>query len=373
MYRLNFDIDTFLELYWQKQPTVLRQGFDGFVDPLTPDELAGLALEEQVESRLVSCHGGDWQVSFGPFEDYSEQGEQDWSLLVQAVDHWHPDAARLLSCFRFIPNWRIDDLMVSFSAPGGGVGPHTDQYDVFIIQGQGQRRWRVGRRASLKTVQPHPKLLQVEAFEPIIDAELEPGDILYIPPGFPHEGMALAPSLNYSVGFRAPDQGELLSAFADFWLAEQPPGRRFADPDHHRSDQPGRLTGTDLAKLRALLHASLQDEALLKQFFGRSLSESKHELDLAPADPPWRQAEIVTALQQGQTLTRLEGLRCLYMDEQPDLLYLNGECHSLPADLVRQLANREKLDWKDLSPSLKQYILPPELVELINLGYWYLD
>jgi len=373
MNQLNFDIDTFLELYWQKQPVVLRQGIADFVDPLSPDELAGLALEEQVESRLVSCHDGCWQVSFGPFDDYSDQGEQDWSLLVQAVDHWHPDAARLLSCFRFLPNWRIDDLMVSFSAPGGGVGPHTDQYDVFIIQGQGRRRWRVGRCAPLKTVLPHPKLLQVEAFEPLIDVELEPGDILYIPPGCPHEGVTLATSLNYSVGFHAPDQCELLSALADFWLAEQPPGRRFGDPDRHRSDQPGQLTATDQTKLKALLLATLQDDALLQRFFGQSLSQSKHELELSPADPPWRHHEIIASLRQGQTLTRLEGLRCLFMSEQPDQLYLNGEGYALPAELVPLLANRERLDWQALSPCLEGNTLPTGLLELINLGYWYID
>ncbi len=133
-YQLNINWPEFLEKYWQKQPVVLKNAFPDFVDPITPDELAGLAMEPEVDSRLVSLKNGKWQASNGPFEHFDGLGETGWSLLAQAVNHWHMPAAELVRPFRVLPDWRLDDLMISFSVPGGGVGPHIDQYDVFIIQ-----------------------------------------------------------------------------------------------------------------------------------------------------------------------------------------------------------------------------------------------
>lgn len=187
-YQLNLNWPEFLEKYWQKQPVVLKNAFPNFVDPITPDELAGLAMEPEVDSRLVSHFNGKWQASNGPFEHFDDLGETGWSLLAQAVNHWHMPAAELVRPFRVLPDWRLDDLMISFSVPGGGVGPHIDQYDVFIIQGMGSRRWRVGDKLPMRQFCPHPALLHVDPFEPIIDEDLAPGDILYIPHGFPHDG-----------------------------------------------------------------------------------------------------------------------------------------------------------------------------------------
>lgn len=141
-------------------------------------------MEPEVDSRLVSLKNGKWQASNGPFEHFDGLGETGWSLLAQAVNHWHMPAAELVRPFRVLPDWRLDDLMISFSVPGGGVGPHIDQYDVFIIQGMGSRRWRVGDKLPMRQFCPHPALLHVDPFPPIIDEDLQPGDILYIPPGF---------------------------------------------------------------------------------------------------------------------------------------------------------------------------------------------
>ena len=205
----------FLTTYWQKKPVVIRQGFKDFVDPISPDEFAGIAMEETVQSRLVFKKDGQWQAEFGPFESYDHLGERDWSLVIQALDNFSEEAAELIEPFRFLPHWRLDDLMVSFATAGGGVGPHIDNYDVFICQGSGKRHWRVGDRGQHAEVIPHEALLHVAPFEAIIDVELAPGDILYIPPGFPHEGIALEPSMSFSVGFRANSAISLLSGFAD--------------------------------------------------------------------------------------------------------------------------------------------------------------
>ncbi|MDK1271116.1 cupin domain-containing protein, partial [Cronobacter sakazakii] len=137
-YQLNLNSPEFLETYWQKKPVVLKQAFANFIDPITPDELAGLAMEPEVDSRLVSHKNGKWHASHGPFEHFDGLGETGWSLLAQAVNHWHAPSAELVRPFRVLPDWRLDDLMISYSVPGGGVGPHIDQYDVFIIQGMGR-------------------------------------------------------------------------------------------------------------------------------------------------------------------------------------------------------------------------------------------
>ncbi|MDO8249727.1 MAG: cupin domain-containing protein, partial [Rhodoferax sp.] len=142
MLKLNltdFSLEHFMAHYWQQKPVVIRQGFEHFADLISPNELAGLACEEEVESRLVYKEAGQWQAEAGPFESYARFGETGWTLIVQAVNHWSPEVAELVQPFSFIPKWRFDDVMISYATPGGGVGPHIDLYDVFICQGSGRR------------------------------------------------------------------------------------------------------------------------------------------------------------------------------------------------------------------------------------------
>lgn len=195
-YQLNINWPEFLEKYWQKQPVVLKTRFR-----TSSTRLLGRAgrISHGAGSRQPAGQpeNGKWQASNGPFEHFDGLGETGWSLLAQAVNHWHMPAAELVRPFRVLPDWRTDDLMISFSVPGGGVGPHIDQYDVFIIQGMGGRRWRVGDKLPMRQFCPHPALLHVDPFPPIIDEDLQPCDILYIPPGFPHDGITHETALNY--------------------------------------------------------------------------------------------------------------------------------------------------------------------------------
>ena len=381
MYQLDLaslSLEQFLAEYWQKKPLLIKGGFQNFQDPLSADELAGLALDEQVDARLIQRSEGSWQLDEGPFEHFEGYGEQDWTLLVQAVDHWHPAAATLLEPFRFIPNWRIDDLMVSFSAPGGGVGPHLDQYDVFIIQGMGKRRWRVGMPdASLEQFCPHPRLLQVSDFQACIDAVMEPGDILYIPPGCPHDGIALEPSLNYSVGFRAPAQKDLFGGLADYLLDFQIDGERFSDPGRLASESPGAIQGRDLAEIRQLMQAMLSDDDLISHWFGSYISQAKRELDLQEPEPHYQAEEIAEYLEEGSVLGRLGGLRCCYqqLDANADVqLFINGDRFPLPATeltTARLLTDQPQLD----EAACRHLVQTPErlgfITQLINQGYWY--
>ncbi|PWK49941.1 cupin domain-containing protein [Pleionea mediterranea] len=235
----SLSINEFLNKYWQKQPVIIRQAFPNFSDIISAEELAGLSLEQDVESRIIQhkghAHKKSWDVIQGPFDErfFHQLPDENWTLLVQNVDSWSEQACQLLEQFSFIPNWRRDDLMVSFATPGGGVGPHVDQYDVFLIQGMGQRHWQVGSNdESLMNQIPHPLLKQVSDFTPIIDDTLNPGDILYIPPGFPHCGTAINDCLTYSVGFRAPSRQMVLEQLlSDLLENDEYESNRYRD--HH--------------------------------------------------------------------------------------------------------------------------------------------
>ncbi|MEN4905695.1 cupin domain-containing protein [Rahnella bonaserana] len=370
-YQLDLDWNDFLQRYWQKRPVVLKRGFKNFVDPISPDELAGLAMENEVDSRLVSNHDGKWNVSHGPFESYDHLGETGWSVLVQAVDHWHEPSSHLMTPFRHIPDWRMDDLMISFSVPGGGVGPHLDQYDVFIIQGTGRRRWRVGEKVAMKQHCPHPDLLQVEPFDAIIDEELEPGDIVYIPPGFPHDGYSLENSLNYSVGFRAPNAREMVSGFADYVLSRELGSHRYSDPELVERENPAEVQPAELDKLRGMMLDLIGNPTHFNSWFGEFISQSRHELDLAPPEPPYQAGEIYELLGSGETLERLGGLRVLRVG---DTCYVNGEAMTTEhIGAVDAIARHKTVTKEMLGDALEDPSFLALLSALVNSGYWYFN
>ncbi|TKI07721.1 ribosomal protein uL16 3-hydroxylase [Martelella alba] len=368
-YQLDIDWPDFLQRYWQQQPVIIKRAFKNFKDPLSPDELAGLAMETEVESRLVSHNKGRWEVSHGPFASFDHLAENDWSLLVQGVDHWHEPSAALLRSFRQLPDWRIDDLMVSFAVPGGGVGPHVDQYDVFIIQGVGRRHWRVGEKKPLKQHCPHPDLLQVDPFKAIIDEEMEPGDLLYIPPGFPHEGYSRENALNYSVGFRAPNSRELISGFADYLLAQELGGLRYTDPQIASRAEPAEILPAEIDRLRAMMIELIAQPEQFNQWFGEFISQSRHELDLAPPEPPYQPGEVFDLLQQGESLLRLGGLRVLKVGAR---YYVNGEpIVTDRPEALAALARDYQVSANQLHGALEDPSFLALLTTLINSGYWY--
>lgn len=370
-YQLNLNWPEFLENYWQKKPVVLKNAFPNFVDPITPDELAGLAMEPEVDSRLVSHKDGKWQASHGPFEAFDSLGETNWSLLAQAVNHWHMPAAELVRPFRVLPEWRLDDLMISYSVPGGGVGPHIDNYDVFIIQGMGRRRWRVGDALPMRQFCPHPALLHVDPFEPIIDVEMSPGDILYIPPGFPHDGFTYEETLNYSVGFRGPNGRDLISSFADYALENDLGGHHYSDPDLTVREHAGRVEQYELDRLRAMMIEVISQPEDFTQWFGRFATTPRHELDIAPAEPPYAVEEVQEALLNGETLVRLSGLRVLHIG---DSFFINSDRLVMSdAKAADALCRYTELSQQELGDAVNSPAFVAELTDLINQGYWYFD
>lgn len=372
MFELNLDINHFLDTYWQKKPTVIKQGFIDFEDPIMPDEIAGLAMEEEIESRLVYKTADQWQAELGPFTSFEKLENEGASLLVQAVDHWHVEAQELVRPFRFLPNWRIDDLMVSYSTTGGGVGPHIDNYDVFIIQGLGKRHWRVGDKLALAEFANGP-LKHCEAFAAIIDVQLEPGDILYIPCGYPHEGYALEEAVNYSVGFRAPDQNDLLSSFADYCLDSSEPAERYTDKAMQMREKPGQIEMQELNELHRVMLAKCQTPAALIPWFGKMISEAKHELDIAELEEPHNAAEILELFEEGAQFTRLGGLRAVYFEQEPQWLFINGEqfnCEGF-TQLGHHLCDQDEVGSELLELLNEDENALTLFTKLVNLGYWY--
>ena len=291
----NLDIDVFLREYWQQKPLLIRAAMPDFDNPLSPDELAGLACEPDVESRIVSQRGQDWQLQLGPFDEgtFAQLPEHDWTLLVQAVDHIVPEAAELLNYFRFIPNWRLDDVMASYATTGGSVGPHYDNYDVFLLQGAGQRHWRVGAPfAPGDTLLPHDQLRLIENFQGQQEWTLEPGDMLYLPPLYSHWGVALSDDcMTYSVGFRAPSQGEMLSDFCDHQIQKLSDEQRYSDANLPRQNNPGEISPQAIAAVQQIIAAQLTDSEAIREWFGRYMTEVKYPLDEQPqpTDEHWQQ------------------------------------------------------------------------------------
>lgn len=350
----------FMRDYWQKKPLLIRQAVPGFESPISPDELAGLALEEEVESRLVIEHGAHpWELQRGPFNEdtFATLPERDWTLLVQAVDQFVPEVAELLEQFKFLPKWRIDDVMISFAAPGGGVGPHFDNYDVFLLQGYGKRRWQIGQLCdSDSPMLQHADLKILAEFESTEEWVLEPGDMLYLPPLLAHCGTAEDDCMTYSVGFRAPSAAEVLTHFTDFLGQFLPDEERYSDADAQPTDDPTQIQRDALDRLKALLNEHMGDERLLMTWFGQFMTEPKYpelingiEID---------EETFLASLEDGAVLVRNPSARMAWSEVGEDLvLFASGQSRLLSASL------RELL----------KLVCSADALHIDNLGAWLAD
>ncbi len=374
--KLAFDKDDFLKNYWQKKPCLIRQGFADFTDPVSPEILAGLAMEEGADSRVIESQAdteSGWLVTHGPFEEYEQFGESHWTLLVQSVNEWLPDVGELITPFRFLPDWRIDDVMVSFSCENGGVGPHLDQYDVFIIQGAGSRHWRVGERRSMRECQPAADLCQVEGeFKAVIDEHLKAGDVLYIPAGCPHDGVALEPSLNYSVGFRAPSKAELLLQLGDIAMQQESLQERYQDPEIGSDDTSWEIEEKQLAALKGFLKEALESDET-DRLLARIVSQSKRPLP--EPELPTTAAQVPDLLAQPNAfIEKASGARFLKLSQTE--FYGNGEAftvipEALPtAEWLAQLQGSKSAS--ELSKRVNSTPQAELVAEMINQGIIYL-
>lgn len=322
--------EQFLKEYWQKRPLLIRQAFPNLEPLLESDELAGLALEEQVESRLIRYNPdkGDFNLQRGPFSesDFADLPESHWTLLVQAVDQYLDEAAELLNCFNFIPRWRIDDLMISYATPGGGVGPHYDNYDVFLLQATGTRRWEIGGIESSESARiPELPLMILRDFEASESFELQPGDMLYLPPQIAHNGVATsADCTTYSIGFRAPSDAEILRSLSDHVGERLSSEQRYSDPDLSLELNPGEISPDSLNRVREKLQQVLTNPDTLARWFGSFVSEAKYPEDIYQPEAD-EIADWLEELDMAAGVTRMPDAR-LFFIRQPDnlLLFCNG-------------------------------------------------
>ena len=352
-----FDIEKFLCDYWQKKPLLIRNAWKSWRNPLEPDELAGLACEEEIESRLITQVGDGWNVENGPIPEarFSELGTKQWTLLVQAVNHYEPEVAALIEPFRFIPDWRIDDVMVSFAADGGGVGPHFDQYDVFLIQGLGKRRWQIGGMCDeTSELLPHDDLRLLADFAVTEEWMLEPGDMLYVPPGFAHNGIADGNCMTYSIGFRAPARSELIGDWVDDLLADMTNDDRYTDNFMNAGNQnqnPAEISADAIDRLHAMITEKIADRDAFAQWFGKYNSTPKYP------DLDWRPDELIDAdtlrkrLVQGSLLSRNIASRFSFIrhDKNKSELsfFVDGqcfECANETAVLAEQLCSQNYIE-----------------------------
>ncbi|MCU7554395.1 cupin domain-containing protein [Alteromonas sp. ASW11-19] len=371
---MTFSADQFLQDHWQKSPVVLRNFYPDFDDPLDEHDLAGLAQEDDVDSRIIREVNGNWHLDQGPFDDFSEPCQGHWTLLVQDVDKYIAEVDGLTEAFRFIPNWRVDDVMVSFAVAGAGVGSHVDQYDVFLVQGKGKRRWRVGPPGNYQEVFPHPSLRQLSSFPTHFEVELQPGDVLYIPPGWPHEGVTIKDSLTYSVGFRAPTTADITQCLTDALDSCQLPVTRYTDPTLARAVHPASVPLHTLTVLKEQLidaiHSEAFDEALLRLLSDQHL----------PVDVPDELLTVDTLRQHldaGTSFGLAAGCRPLFCDEDSASefsFYVNGERFAVSRQydcVFKELLDGALLDLA-MYQRIKSFAELEILTTLINKRYWVL-
>lgn len=340
-------IAEFLADYWQKKPLLVRNAVAPEELTASGDDLAGLALEDWVESRIIREDQGRWHLNNGPFEEstFSQLPASHWTLLVQAVDQIIPDVHGLLDYFRFIPNWRLDDIMISYAADQGSVGPHFDDYDVFLLQGQGRRRWQLGQVCDANT-----PLIEGTALSLVADFcsteqwVLEPGDMLYLPPKWAHWGVAEGECVTYSVGFRAPSAYEALSSFTDF-IAQQPQyANRFQDQRPTIPTRAGQITPENLDEFYHWFRQMVDDKQSFLRWFGGEMTRNKY------AEPDYDDAQLtpqeVDSLLSAcnEPLEKSMQARWAYFEHgEQASLFVDGHGWSVSSSLARFLCDNRFL------------------------------
>lgn len=364
----------FLRDYWQKKPLLIRQAIPDFESPIDADELAGLALEEEVESRLVIEHGErPWELRRGPFAEdaFSTLPEREWTLLVQAVDQFVPEVAELLEQFRFLPSWRIDDVMISFAAPGGSVGPHFDNYDVFLLQAQGKRNWKIGQMCNSESpLLQHADLRILAEFEQSEEWVLEPGDMLYLPPRLAHFGIAEDDCMTYSVGFRAPSAAEVLTHFTDFLSQYLTDEERYTDADAQPVSDPHQIQADALDRLKGLLAEHMSDERMLLTWFGQFMTEPRYPELVAGEE--LGEEDFISSLEGGAILVRNPSARMAWSEVDDDvLLFASGQSRYLPGklrELLKLVCSADALHSENLGTWLADEDGRDLLCELVKQG-----
>lgn len=331
----NFDIKDFLENYWQKKPLLIRNAFAHFETLISPEELAGLACEEDVFSRLlIEKHGAKpWQLVNGPFteEDFLNLPETHYSLLVSECEKWIPELTELVDQFKFIPQWRIDDLMISYAPEHGSVGPHIDQYDVFLLQAHGQRHWHIQSPESQDNQCIEGLDVAIlKDFQHDQDWVLNPGDMLYLPPALAHHGIALNPCMTYSIGFRAPSSKELLEGVITTLSHKNliTDTQRYTDSKLTTERHTAEITKDDVSQVQHLINNALKNsENIMAQVTGEVMTQKSLDLDLACNDD-------YNVTDRQEVMHHPDALFAYHSNPNELLFFANGHTFHLNNDLL---------------------------------------
>ncbi len=371
---LQINKELFLARYWQRKPLLLPQALPDFKAPLDANELAGLAMEEGIESRIIEQVGDEWLLHHGPFGQADFQRDTPWTLLVQAVDHYVQAVADLRRLVDFIPSWRVDDVMVSYASDGGSVGPHYDNYDVFLLQGEGQRLWKLGQFCdSTSRLARKADLRILENFEQQEEYLLGPGDILYVPPGFAHWGIAQGECTTFSIGFRAPRLSELVSRFTDQLLDQLEPELFYTDAGLETSTRAGEIRPRDLERVGAQLQAAL-DQASGNRWFGELVTEPRYEI--FPDDEDLAEAKAALADNPGGV--HLDPSAKLAWQHESEILvvFANGESREFSDALLplqKTLCEMGQLEPDQLAEAVKLPSGKNWLEYLLEAGCIYVE
>jgi len=359
----NLTPERFLSEYWQKKPLLVRNALPGFSGLLSPADLQKLSCHEDTQSRLVTQQDQQWQLKHGPFRrsDFKKLSDKQWTLLVQEVNHFLPSARDLLMQFRFVPHARLDDLMVSFAPQGGGVGPHFDSYDVFLLQGLGSRRWQISAQKDQQLI-PEAPLRILKHFRPEQEWILHAGDMLYLPPHYAHNGIAENDCMTYSIGFRAPSHQELIEQFLIHLQDHTKAEGRYADLDLQLQQHSSQISLSMKQQTHDILKKIQWNEKTIEDFLGRYLSEPKSHVFFDPPDNPITQHQFKKHLQKNGITLSLKS-RMLTGNNR---IFMNGDSYTISDDAFQMLRNLA--DHHMLSAPL----LIDEETEVL-LYQWYID
>ena len=329
----------FMRRHWQKKPLLIRGAIPGFKPLLSRSQLLALATREQVESRLiVRTSGGQWLLEHGPFRrsGFPARSQPGWTLLVQGVDLHHDAAHALLQSFRFVPDARLDDVMISWASTGGGVGPHVDSYDVFLLQALGRRRWRIGRQKNPR-FEENVSLKILKRFVAEEEYLLEPGDMLYLPPSWAHDGVAEGGEcMTYSVGFQASRRAALAAEIAERLVADYEDDALYADPPGSSTEHPAAIPLALRGFAAEAMRRLVADSQALAEALGSTLTEPKPGVLFDEPEERWAPGAVV-----------LDRRSRMMYDEHN--IFINGECYRATgndARLMRRLADERQLDGR---------------------------
>lgn len=378
----NISVDQFLTEYWQKKPLLVRQAMPDFHSPVSPETLAGLACEEAVESRLVIEKDGDhpWLVKHGPFDedDFMRLPKSHWTLLVQEANKQIPELSELLAHFNFLPTWWFDDIMISYAPDHGTVGPHFDYYDVFLLQSQGKKCWQINTQdVSDENYIPNIDLRIMGDFEAEQDWVLGSGDMLYLPPGVAHHGVAMGESLTYSIGYRAISKVEMMTSFLEHVIEGMSTNTHLKGDDLKESNHPGEISSQILDRVSRIIKETPLSDKSIAHWFGRFITEPKGSYHPELPDEEIEAAALVEHLQSGNKLFRGEHSRFNFIcnEDGTVYLYIDGQEHVMTADLAplaEILCDQPHSSYEDLAAYVKNKDAISLLVQLFNQGQLYM-